>query len=320
MVYNFEMAPLEDPDNKNQLNLVQLLVQNNKSNMDLPEFDRKVPHSFFALFDIFMKINNITDAETQLSCMIRKIPSDIILVLEETLSDDTITEEERLDRVKQNVLKHLHRDADEMLDYYLTFQKRPDQNFSSFLRALKSIAKACNKESDKELLKHRFMHNIKDEMRVGIARTMLLKEELDVIAKALDNLPERKEVYAVNLQDSKIDKLALLLENLSARFDTFSKEARKHNETREPNRSNDYGHRQNRSDNNRYAPHKHTGNREQPHDFRYNDKTNYGQNHKAYNGYTNPPRRDNNNVCYYHDRFGAYARKCDPLCKFFRKN
>lgn len=318
------MAQTEDEDKKAQVWSL-LMANSTNANMELPEFNRLVPHSFFALFDMFMKINKITDANMQLQCLIRKIPTDILLILEPIISDQTLTDQARFDKIKNEIFKHLHKGENEMLDYYLTFRKREDHSFSSFLRTLKSIAKACNKENDKELLKHRFMCSVKDDMHVSIARTMLLNEDLDNVAKALDNLPERKEVHAVNVQtdNHKLENLSLLVENLASRIENLSKDTRaiKEARDRDTNRQNNNWQRKNSGhgpDPNTYAAYKQQANRAQPQTFNHNGAHNYGRNHTQYT-HTNTSRRDMN-VCYYHDRFGSFARKCDPQCKFFRKN
>ena len=307
-------------------------LNNNKTNMELPDFDRSVPHSFFSLFDIFMKINQVTDEEIQLAHMVRKIPTDILLLLEPILSGP-LTPVEKLKEVKAHILKHLQKDETKMLDYYLAYQKRPDMDYSSFLRTLKSIAKTCDKSSDSQLLRNRFMSNVKDDLHISLARTLLTKDDLEEVARALDNLPERKEVYAVATPDnSKLENLTLLVENLAVRIEDLTRENRSLQDLRQRQKFNsDHNRQHNNYKANNFGEHqqRHTQRQHaqqqpaQQQAYYPNSRRNYAQ--RDYTPHTNnsninAPRGNDGTICYYHDRFGSKARKCDPQCRHFRKN
>ena len=310
------------------------------TNMELPDFDRSVPHSFFELFDIFMTTNQITDAETQLAHLIRKIPTDILLILQPTLSGP-LQPNEKLKEVKEQTLKHLQKDESKMLDYYLAYQKRSDMDYSSFLRTLKSIAKTCDKTTDQKLLQNRFMASVKDDLHLSLARTMLIKDDLEEVARALDNLPIRKEVYALATTDNtKLENLTAIVERLAERIENLTRESHAPQDSRERQKfiidqnqqqnnykANNFGMHQQRHTQQQHAyqrpTQQQTAHSSQQQTHNSNSRRNYAQRNyipHSNNLHANTPRGNNGTICYYHERFGSNARKCDPQCKFFRKN
>ena len=317
------------------------VLNNGSTNMELPDFDRSVPHSFFELFEIFMNTNQVTDAETKLAHMIRKIPTDILLILQPILSG-TLQPDVKLKEVKAQTLKHLQKDASKMLDYYLAYQKRPDMDYSAFLRTLKSIAKTCDKTSDQKLLQNRFMASVKDDLHLSLARTMLIKDDLEEVARALDNLPIRKEVYALATTDnSKLENLTILVEKLAERIENLTRENHAPQDSRERQKftidqnrqqnnykANSFGMHQQRHTQQQHAYQRPTQQQQPAHSSQQqthnsNSRWNYAQRNytpHSNNLHANTPRGNNGTVCYYHNRFGSNARKCDPQCKFFRKN
>ena len=146
-----------------------------QNGIELPEFSYTNPHTFFELLESHLDSLKIIDAEQKVAHLVKKLPSDIVIVVRPIIRDASLTDEQRYNEIKAATLNHLKKDNDSQYNLLIELKKNPDTTYTQFLRKLQSVARTCGKENDAVLIKNRFLGGINNDFHYNMAKTMIKK-------------------------------------------------------------------------------------------------------------------------------------------------
>ena len=334
---------MASPTQTNTLGTATAQPANTNTNgrtINLPNFNSIDPQRFFTQALFVLESNNITNPAEQFPYLIEAIPQkilDIVSHAPKTPADP----QTKLDDLIKTTCDRCNVDDAEKINRFMKCTRKEDTSFLDFLGTLRRLAHAAGLEENisATLIQHRFMDEIKEGTLKTIAQTNLnLKETLDQIAKLLDqhasaqqtdishirkqtpntshtnNSPQTsKQTQEINTTNHLLVMLLEQMKKVESRLDKIesSEKTQQNTETTTSNRENTREHSRER---NRNLSSQNPRLLDRP-----------AQQYNTYREAANPRQRNvhfpNNSrqdpaSCYYHNRFGARAFKCEGHCKW----
>lgn len=270
-------------------------VESVSSNVKLPPFWVKSPSIWFKQVESIFALNNIKAQSTRYFYLVSSLPSEVLEKVEDIISDSSL--DKNYDGVKNKILSRLTFSEEERINKLLYGMEIGDSKPSELYRKIKSIAGDSAVFSDTvidKLWQNRLpkfvncslqlLSNKSTDERLAIADTIFETSKSFQIFE----LSKFSGPSASDFPSTPSTSLSVPLNNLEQKCNKLESEI---SEIKNMLQGFNFNSRRPRS---------HSRNRQ---NFRYRSNS----------------RPRNNGLCFYHDRYGKFARSCRDPCKWVDK-